>query len=426
MPSNSMIQLIELAPKGSQKIDWTKQHMPVLNYLMDEYTKTRPFQDKNIVMRLHIEATTAYLAILLRDAGANVTLVEADPLSTQDDVAAAMCEECVDVMGYYGAAFNDHQKFQREALECKPHIVIDSGGILTNLLHDECSHLVENFIGTSEESTTGVKRLKNMRNSGVLKYPVVAVNSSLSKYLFENLHGTGQSVWASIMNTTNVVVAGKMVVVVGYGWCGKGIARKARAFGARVIICETDPLKLSEAVMDGFYVKPLIEAVAEADFIITATGNKDIITKNHLKVIKNRVILANAGHSNVEINKCDLEEYSVDSYEIAKNILQYSFEDGRNVFLLGDGRIVNSAAGDGQPAEVMDISFAIHVMAVKHLIENAGNEKGIIKLPRELDEYVSSIYLKKSGIIKDELTDAQQKYFSMFPQVPCLMRTNEK
>ncbi|MEW6622061.1 MAG: adenosylhomocysteinase [Bacillota bacterium] len=415
MPTDSMIRLLTLAPRGNQKIEWIRQHMSVLDCIRERFAETMPFENKNIVMRLHIEATTACLAILLRDAGAEVTLVQADPLSTQDDVAAALAEECIKVFGHYGSTLEEHQSYQKEALESKPHVVIDMGGILTHLLHGECHDLAGNFIGASEESTTGVKRLKNMLANGKLKYPVIAVNDSLSKYLFENVHGTGQSVWSSIMNTTNLVVGGKVVVVIGYGWTGKGIARKAKALGARVIISEVDPAKASEAILDGLSVMPLVEAVSKGDFIITATGNQGVVNSQHLNVIKNRAILVNAGHSNVEINKCDLEAVSVESKEAAKNIRQYTFEDGRKVFLLAEGRVVNSAAGDGQPAEVMDISFALHAMAVKHLIDNPDKKPDVSKLPRKLDEYVSSIYLHSMGIEKDELSEAQKNYLSRFP-----------
>lgn len=414
--SNSIIQLLTLAPQGSKKIDWVQQHMAVLNKLRDQYIQSKPFKGLNIVLRLHIEATTGYLAILLRDAGANVTLVQACPMSTQDDVVAALYEEDIRVLGKYNLSQQQHQLLQKDALASKPHVVIDTGGILTHLLHTECSELATNFIGCSEESATGVKRLQQMDQKGDLKFPVVAVNNSLSKFLFENLHGTGQSVWSSIMNTTNLVISGKMVVVIGYGWCGKGIARKAKALGARVIVCEIDSLKSSEALMDGFHVLPLAEAISLGDFIITATGVSNIISQEQLDLIKDRAILANGGHSFVEINKFDLTSYATEVKQFTDKITQYVFKNGKSVFLLADGHIVNSAAGDGQPIEVMDISFALHIMAIKHLIaQDRKDNEAIVKLPRELDEYVSKIYLQQLGVSIDKLALAQQNYFNQFP-----------
>ena len=416
MPCNSVIRLVTLAPQGAKKIQWVEQHMSVLERLRSEFSKSRPFEGKRIVARLHIEATTAILALLLRDAGAQVTLVAANPLSTQDDVAAALYEEGISVIGQYKTSQEEYLKYQRDALVDKPHAVIDTGGILTHLLHNECSHLAESFIGSSEESTTGIRRIETMVGSNSLKYPVVAVNNSLSKYLFENLHGTGQSVLSSIMNTTNLVVCGKVVVVIGYGWCGKGIARKARALGARVVICEIDPLKSSEALMDGFHVMPVERAVTKGDFIISATGVSNAIDREHFPLVKNKAILINAGHGDVEINLSALNEYATDSIEVANNITQLDLKNGNRIFLLAHGHIVNSAAGDGQPAEVMDISYALHILALKHLFANQGQlPNALIRLPREIDEYITSLFLHNSSIGIDELTEDQKAYFSKFP-----------
>ncbi|MGF7184375.1 adenosylhomocysteinase [Desulfitispora alkaliphila] len=417
MPSNSMIRLITLAPQGNQKIKWVREHMPILRQLEEEFSITRVFEDKNIVLRLHIEATTANLAIMLRRAGANVCLVEADPLTTQDDVAAALSEEGIRVLGQYGSNLEEHKKYQKEILKCKPHVIVDSGAILTKQLHEESAEYAENFIGTSEESITGVRRLEVMYEKKQLKYPVLAVNCSVSKHIFEDIHGTGQSVWSSITYTTNILVGGKTVVVIGYGWCGRGIAKVARGLGARVIVCELDPVRASEAMLKGFQVMPVVEAVKRGDYIVTATGNKEVINKEHLPYFKNRAILVNAGHSDVEIDKSALEEEAIKTKEVANNIRQYKFKDDRKVFLIAEGRVVNSASGDGQPAEVMDIGFAIHALAIKHLIECGEKCKAeVIKMPIELDQYVTDLYLETKGIDKDSMSGLQQQksYWSDF------------
>ncbi len=406
-----IVRDIGLAPSGRLKIDWVKEHMPVLNEIRREFEETKPFQGVKIAVSIHLEAKTAYLAKVLKAGGAEVAITGSNPLSTQDDVAAALLDDGIKVFAWYNATAEEYKEHLVKVLETKPEIVIDDGGDLVNLLHNECSHLAGQVIGGCEETTTGVMRLKAMEKAGLLKFPMMAVNDAFCKYLFDNRYGTGESVWTGIMRTTNLIVAGKTVVVAGYGWCGKGIAMKARGLGARVIITEIDPIKAIEAHMDGFRVMSMDEAAGLGDVFITVTGCKDVIRGRHYAKMKNGALLANAGHFDVEINKPELKESSAGSRVVRQNIEEFAMPDGRKLYLLAEGRLVNLAAGDGHPAEIMDMSFALQALSARHMLENGRNlEKRVYRVTEEIDKRVAEIKLKSLGMGIDRLTPEQEEY----------------
>ena len=326
-----------------------------------------------MVVTIHLEAKTAYLALVLKNAGANVVVTGSNPLSTQDEIAAALVDSGVTVFATHGCTNEEYDMYLREALKSEPQLIIDDGGDLVNMLHGERRDLIPNLMGGSEETTTGVHRLKALAAAGHLAFPMIAVNDAYCKYLFDNRYGTGQSSWDGIMRTTNMSVAGRTVVVAGYGWCGKGVAMRAKGLGANVIVTEVDPIKGIEAVFDGFRVMPMQEAAKHGDIFVTVTGCKDVITKPHMEVMKNGAVMCNAGHFDVEINKHHLEELSVVApYEVRKNIMTYTMADGRKLNLLGEGRLVNLACGDGHPIEIMDLSFAMQFLAMKYLLDHKG------------------------------------------------------
>ncbi|HOM01693.1 MAG TPA: adenosylhomocysteinase [Acetivibrio sp.] len=407
----SVIRDINLAKSGRQKINWVRKNMPLLRSLEEEFSKTKPFQGVRITVSVHLEAKTAYLAKLLAIGGGEVSVTGSNPLSTQDDVAAALVEDGLDVYAWYNATEEEFKEHLNLALGYKPNIIIDDGGDLVHLLHTERTELLPHVMGGCEETTTGVIRLKAMEKEGVLKFPMVAVNNAYCKYLFDNRYGTGQSVWDGINRTTNLIVAGKNVVVVGYGWCGKGIAMRAKGLGASVIVCEVDPIKAAEAVMDGFKVMPMDDAAKIGDLFITVTGCIRVIHRDHFKVMKDGAILCNAGHFDVEVSVTELEEMAVRKEEQRKNIMGYMMEDGRWINLLAEGRLVNLAAGDGHPAEIMDMSFALQAMSAKYVLENhskLGNK--VLDVPEEIDRKVALMKLKSWGVAIDELTEEQKKY----------------
>ncbi len=407
----SMIKDINLAPQGQKKIDWVKSHMPVLNKLGEEFQENQPFAGKKIVICLHLEAKTGYLALILKNSGAEVAVVASNPLSTQDDVVAALVKAGVKAYAWYGASDEEYRLHLNKALDFGPDLIVDDGGDLVSLLHGDRKDVLNNVIGGCEETTTGVLRLKAMHKEGTLAFPMVAVNDALSKYLFDNRYGTGQSVWDGINRTTNLVVAGKNVVVIGYGWCGKGVAMRAKGLGAKVIVCEVDPIKANEALMDGFKIMPLIEAAPVGDYFITITGNKSVIRAEHFKVMKDQAILANAGHFDVEISKSDLNELAEYVVEVRKNILQFQLPDGRSLNLLADGRLVNLAAGDGHPAEIMDMSFALQAQSLYYLLKNK-LEPGVHGVPEEIDSKVAQVRLEALGLKIDRLTPEQIEYLA--------------
>ncbi|MBM6985863.1 MAG: adenosylhomocysteinase [Acidaminococcaceae bacterium] len=408
----SIIRDINLAESGQKKIDWVKGHMPLLNYFNEKYGPTQLFKGINMVVTIHLEAKTAYLALTLKNCGANVTVTGSNPLSTQDDVAAALAANGIKVFATHGCTDKEYDMYLDKALDTHPQLIVDDGGDLVSKLHTTRRELIPDLYGGSEETTTGVNRLRALVDSGKLAFPMIAVNDCNCKYLFDNRYGTGQSSWDGIMRTSNLAVAGKTVVVAGYGWCGKGVAMRAKGMGARVVVTEVNPIKGIEAVFDGFETLPMQEAARKGDIFVTVTGCKDVIRKEHMEVMKDGVLLANAGHFDVEINKHDLEALSVKPpFEARKNITAYTLANGHQLNLLGEGRLVNLACGDGHPTEIMDLSFAMQFLAMRHLLENKGKlEKGLYVLPEELDREVALIKLHAMGFGIDKLSPEQEAY----------------
>ncbi len=409
----SMIRDITLAPQGHDKINWVKNFMPVLAKLDEEYSKTKPFAGKKMIITMHLEAKTAYLGLVFKNAGADVVVTGSNPLSTQDDVAAALVDQGVKVFAWYDCTAEEYDVFLNKALDTKPDMIIDDGGDLVSMLHGERADLAASIIGGSEETTTGVIRLKALAAAGKLKFPMIAANDAYCKYLFDNRYGTGQSTWDGIMRTTNLVVAGKTAVIAGYGWCGKGAAMRAKGLGANVIVTEIDPIKAIEAAFDGFRVMPMQEAAALGDIFLTVTGCNDIIRKEHFAVMKDGAMMANAGHFDVEINKVDLNAVSASTRTVRKNIEEFVQADGRKLYLLAEGRLVNLAAGDGHPAEIMDLSFAVQFFSALHIATNHQNmENKVYLMPEEINQRIAEIKLKSANISIDALTEAQKEYLA--------------
>lgn len=407
----SIIRDIKLAPSGHQKIEWVKRNMPVLNIIEEEFKKELPLKGLRIALSIHLEAKTAYLSKVLQSGGAIMAVSGSNPLSTQDDIAAALVEDGLNVYSWYNATSEEYTDHLNATLDIEPNIIVDDGGDLVNIIHTTRQNLIKNIIGGSEETTTGVLRLKARERENMLQFPMISVNDAYSKYLFDNRYGTGQSVWDGIMRTTNLIIAGKNVVIGGYGWCGRGIALKAKGLGANVIVTEIDPIKAIEAIMDGFKVMPAIEAAKIADIIVTATGCSDVFTTEHFKVMKDNVLLSNAGHFDVEVNVKALEQIAVSKKELRKNIIGYKMPDGKTLNLLAEGRLVNLASGDGHPAEIMDMSFALQALSAKYLAQNGKNlEKKVYIVPKEIDNKVSSMKLKAMGYSIDTLTKEQEEY----------------
>lgn len=410
----SIIRDISLARQGHDKINWVREFMPVLNILNDELSKTKPLSGKNIVVTMHLEAKTAYLAIVLKNAGANVAVTGSNPLSTQDDVAAALAESGVKVFAWYNASNEEYNSFLHKALDTKPNIIIDDGGDLVSLLHTERTELLKNILGGSEETTTGVIRLKNLAAHGKLKFPMISVNDAYCKYLFDNRYGTGQSTWDGIMRTTNLTVTGKTVVVAGYGWCGKGVAMRAKGLGANVVVTEVDPIKAIEAVFDGFRVMTMEEAAKQGDIFVTLTGCKDVLRKKHFEIMKSGAIMANAGHFDVEINKTELTQCSTSKRKVRRNIEEFTMSNGRKIYLLAEGRLVNLAAGDGHPTEIMDLSFAMQALSAIYILNHHTEMKNdVYTLPDELNKRVALLKLQAIGINIDTLTQEQKEYIGL-------------
>ncbi|AZK46879.1 adenosylhomocysteinase [Paenibacillus lentus] len=414
---NSVITDLKLAPEGHLKIDWVEAHMPVLSRIRKQFEQEQPFKGLKVAISLHLEAKTAYLAKVVQAGGAEVTITGSNPLSTQDDVCAALVEDGVTVFAKYNPDPKEYKELLIRALENKPDLIIDDGGDLVSILHSERPDLLEYIRGGAEETTTGILRLKAMEKEGQLKFPMVAVNDAYCKYLFDNRYGTGQSVWDGINRTTNLVVAGKTVVVVGYGWCGKGVAMRAKGLGANVIVTEIDAIKAVEAYMDGFQVMPMVEAAKVGDFFVTVTGNRDVIRGEHYDVMKDGAILSNAGHFDVEVNKPELEERSSSVRTVRRNIEEYQLKDGRKMYILAEGRLVNLAAGDGHPAEIMDMTFALQALSLKYVNEHY-KEIGasVVNVPYELDELVARNKLESLGVSIDQLTEEQRAYLDSWQE----------
>ncbi|MEW6424016.1 MAG: adenosylhomocysteinase [Bacillota bacterium] len=406
-----IVRDINLAPQGLLKIDWVRAHMPVLNVIRGEFEREQPFTGVKIALSIHLEAKTAYLAKVLQAGGAQVAISGSNPLSTQDDVAAALVQEGINVYAWYKATEEEYREHLLRVLDTGPHIIIDDGGDLVQLLHTERRELADNVWGGCEETTTGVLRLQARERAGSLLFPMLAVNNAFMKYLFDNRYGTGESVWSGIMRTTNLVVAGKTVVVFGYGWCGKGVARRADGLGARVIVCEVDPVKAIEAHMDGYQVMTGEQAARLGDLFITVTGCRDVLNERHYRLMKDGAILANAGHFDVEINKPDLNKLAAARRVVRQNIEEYAMPDGRRLYLLAEGRLVNLAAGDGHPAEIMDMSFALQALCARYICQNKGRlERRVYQVPPEIDRRVAELKLTSLGIELDRLRPAQEEY----------------
>lgn len=409
----SEIRDIKLAEEGKHKIEWVKRNCPLLRSLEEEFKETKPFENIIIALSIHLEAKTAYLCKVLASGGAKMYITGSNPLSTQDDVAAALVSEGLEVFAWYNANEEEYKKHIRHVLSGNPNIIIDDGGDLVNTLHTEYPDKIRDVIGGCEETTTGIIRLIAMEKKGELKFPMVLVNNADCKHLFDNRYGTGQSVFDGINRTTNLIVAGKIVVVAGYGWCGKGVAMRAKGMGARVIVTEIDPIKAIEAVMDGFDVMKMNEAAEYGDFFVTVTGCNEVITEEDFLVMKNGAVLCNAGHFDVEVDVASLKKISLKNEEQRKNIMGYQIAEDKWIYVLAEGRLVNLAAGDGHPAEIMDMSFAIQALSAKYLVENAKNlEQKLINVPREVDLEVAKRKLQFLGKEIDVLTPRQEEYLN--------------
>jgi len=410
----SNITDINLAPSGENKIRWAANHMPLLNAIAEEFKRDQPFRGLKITLSVHLEAKTAFLCRVLAMGGAEMHITGSNPLSTQDDVAAALVKGGLEVYAHHGCTMEQYEEDLRAALACGPNIVIDDGGDLVHMLHTELRHLLPGVIGGCEETTTGIHRLKQMARAGELQFPMVMVNDADCKHLFDNRYGTGQSVWDGINRNTNLIVAGKRVVVAGYGWCGKGVAMRAKGLGAKVIVTEVDPVRAIEAVMDGFEVMPMAQAALIGDFFVTVTGCSDVITAEHILTMKDGAILCNAGHFDIEIAMAALRDMAVESFEARSNIQAYRLANGKTVYVIAEGRLVNIAAGDGHPAEIMDMSFAIQALSARYLAENRSSlTPGVVPVPQEIDTLVAETKLKTLGLTIDKLTDAQREYLGI-------------
>lgn len=407
------IKDISLAPYGLQKIEWAYRNMPVLRTIEKELIDEQPFKGLKIAVSVHVEAKTACLARALSRGGADVALTGCNPLSTQDDVAAALVESGISVYTVHGDDEANYIKHLKMALEFGPDIVIDDGGDFCMLLHSDMKHLVPNIIGGCEETTTGVHRLEILKKEGKLSYPVIAVNDARCKHLFDNRFGTGQSVWAAIMATTNLIVAGKTVVVAGFGMCGKGVAMRAKGLGAKVIVTEIDPVKACEAIMEGYSVMTMDDAAPLGDVFVTVTGCKDVIVGRHFDMMKDGAICCNAGHFDCEVNIKELDAMAKSSKQLRNNIIGYELSDGRTISILAEGRLVNLASGDGHPVEIMDMSFALQAQSARYI---AAHGKGlpidVYQTPEEIDNRVAEILLNTKDINIDVLTPEQEKYIN--------------
>jgi len=412
MNSNYEIKDISLATEGRTRINWVSQHMPILNTIKNQFIKEKPFQDKRIALSVHLEAKGAYLALVMKHGGADeVAIAGSNPYSTKDEVTAVLAEEGIKVYAQYGVSDDMFRHYLNRVLDIKPHLIIDDGAELVSIVSTERKELQKNILGAAEETTSGIIRLQALEREGKLAFPVIKVNDAYMKHLFDNRYGTGQSVWDAIMRTTNLNIAGKTVVVIGYGWCGKGIASRGRGLGAEAIITEINPVQAIEARMDGFKVMKLEKAVPCADIFITVTGNKDVLVKKHIEKMKDKAILTNAGHFDVEISKRDLKELSIKKNEVRKNIDEYILKDGRRIYLLAKGSLVNISAGDGHPVEIMDLSFALQALSIKYINNHyKGLENKLYRVPEEIDKKVARLMLEASGIEIDELTSEQKRY----------------
>lgn len=408
----------ELLEKGKKRLAWAKEHSKVLHLIAEEMKERQSLKGLKIGMALHVEAKTGILALSLREAGAKVRLASCNPLSTDDSVATALKEHHgLETFARKGESREEYYANLHHVLDMKPDIVIDDGCDLIKLLHTERTELLPHIKGANEETTTGIVRLRSMEKAGALKFPVLAVNDAKMKYLFDNRYGTGQSTFDGIMTATNLLVAGKNFVVAGYGWCGRGIAMRAKGMGARVVVTEVDPVRAVEAHLDGFSVMPMEEAVRTADFIVTVTGDRDIITRQHISFMKDGCVLANSGHFNNEINLEDIGEVAVEKFEARDMVDGYRLKNGKIIYVVAEGRLVNLAVGQGHPVEIMDMSFAIQAKAAEYLAghhSELGNK--VYRVPKEIDEEVARLRLRTQGITIDKLTKLQKQYLESWEE----------
>ena len=401
-----------LAPQGHLQIEWAAKHMPVLDIIKNRFEKEKPLKGQTIAACLHVTKETAVLIKVLIAGGANVALCGSNPLSTQDDVAAALADSGVHVFAWRGQNTEDYYKCIDKVLDYKPTITMDDGADVVGMLHSKRPNQIKDIKGGTEETSTGVVRLKAMEQDGSLKYPIVAVNDAYTKYLFDNRYGTGQSTIDGIMRATSVLLAGKNFVVGGYGWCSRGIAMRAKGLGANVIVTEIQPTRALEAVMDGYRVMPMVEAAPIGDIFATATGDISVIRKEHMQKMKDGAIMCNSGHFNVEINIPDLESLTKAKRTMRPNMEEYTLKDGRKLYLLAEGRLVNLAAAEGHPSEVMDMSFANQALCSEYIAKTAKLQTKVYTVPKDLDEKVAELKLKSMGVSIDELTAEQKKYLS--------------
>lgn len=399
---------------GARKIAWVERNMPLLNGIKEEFERDKPFKGLRVALSVHLEAKTAYLCKVLAAGGAEMYVTGSNPLSTQDDVAAALVHDGLNVYAWYNATDEEYHRHISQVIKAHPNIIIDDGGDLVNLIHNEYPELIPEVLGGCEETTTGIIRLKAMDRDKALKFPMVLVNDADCKHLFDNRYGTGQSVWDGINRTTNLIVAGKNVVVAGYGWCGKGVSMRAKGLGADVIVTEIDPIKAIEAVMDGFKVMPMREAAKIGDMFVTVTGCADVIGEEAFLSMRDGAICCNAGHFDVEVNMAKLREIAVESFPARNNITGYRLSNGNTIFVIAEGRLVNLAAGDGHPAEIMDMSFAIQALSAQYIAKNAAalksGEHMTVNVPKDVDREVALRKLKSWDVRIDKLTPEQEKY----------------
>lgn len=407
----------QLAAQGLRNIQLAEQRMGALLKVREQFKKELPFKDIKIGLALHVTKETAVLVRTLVAGGAKISLASCNPLSTQDDVAAALAEEGVDVFAYKGETKDDYYRFIEEVIKFGPQITIDDGSDLVTEIHNNHKELIPELIGGCEETTTGVIRLQAMAKAGELKFPIIAVNDNKTKHLMDNYYGTGQSTLDAVMRATNFMFAGKIVVVAGYGSCGKGVAKSADGLGAEVVVTEVDNFRALQARMDGFRVMPMAEAAKLGDLFITVTGNKSIIRGEHLNLMKDGAIICNSGHFDIEIDKQALEQRSVETTEVRPSMVEYKFDDGRRIYLLGEGRLVNLVAAEGHPSDVMSLSFCGQALAAKYLVDNQSKlTPGVITLPDQIDDYIAGIQLQVMGISIDTLTDDQVKYLNSWQE----------
>jgi len=401
-----------LAAQGHLQIEWASKHMPVLKIIKEKFEKEKPLQGQTLAACLHVTKETAVLIKTLIAGGANVALCGSNPLSTQDDVAAALADSKVHVFAWRGQNTEEYYKCIEKVLDFKPTITMDDGADVVGMLHSKRQNQIKDIKGGTEETSTGVIRLKAMEQEGSLKYPIIAVNDAYTKYLFDNRYGTGQSTIDGILRATSVLLAGKNFVVGGYGWCSRGIAMRARGLGANVIVTEVQPTRALEAVMDGYRVMPMSEAAPIGDIFTTATGDINVICKVHMQKMKDGAIMCNSGHFNVEINIPELETLSTTKRIMRPSMEEYTLKDGRRLYLLAEGRLVNLAAAEGHPSEVMDMSFANQALCSEYIAKSTKMETKVYSVPKELDEKIAELKLKSMGVTIDELTDEQKKYLT--------------